>query len=243
MKTKAIYFLGLLGVVLTITGCIHYSSGPRASKNNITKKYSVNAFDRIENRAPARIIFTQGNTAKVEAYGPDNYVSHLTVVTSDSTLSIGVDYKKFRNLKSNNIIISITSPTLCSIKQRGVGSITLKDSVKVDDLSIKAEGVGSIESDALIAHSIEVSQEGVGSINLTGLANSAKYYLDGVGSLKAKDMIVSDAIVEQNGVGSVTCYTSGTIDISTQGVGSVNYYGNPQVIGLKKSGIGSVNSK
>lgn len=242
MKTKMIYSFSLLLAVPMITGCIHYSSEPKASKNNITKKYSVNAFDKIENRAPAKIIFTQGSTAKVEAYGPDNYVSHLTVVTKNSTLSIGVDDKKFRNLK-NNIVISITSPTLCSIKQKGVGSITLKDSVKVTDLSIKAEGVGSIETDALIAHSIEVSQEGVGSIKLTGQANNAKYYLDGVGSLKAKDMIVSDAIVEQNGVGSVTCYASGTIDISTQGVGSVNYYGNPQVIGLKKSGIGSVKSK
>ena len=71
----------------------------------------------------------------------------------------------------------------------------------------------------------------------------ATYYLEGVGSLKAKDMIVSDVVVEQNGVGSVSCYASGTINISAQGVGSVNYYGDPQVTGLKKSGIGSVKSK
>ena len=38
-------------------------------------------------------------------------------------------------------------------------------------------------------------------------------------------------------------YASGTINISAQGVGSVNYYGDPQVTGLKKSGIGSVKSK
>lgn len=74
-------------------------------------------------------------------------------------------------------------------------------------------------------------------------AGHATYYLEGVGSLKAKDMIVSDVVVEQNGVGSVSCYASGTINISAQGVGSVNYYGDPQVTGLKKSGIGSVKSK
>ena len=48
------------------------------------------------------------------------------------------------------------------------------------------------------------------------------YKRQGVGSLKAKDMIVSDVVVEQNGVGSVSCYASGTINISAQGVGSVN---------------------
>lgn len=79
--------------------------------------------------------------------------------------------------------------------------------------------------------------------NLKGQAGHATYYLEGVGSLKAKDMIVSDVVVEQNGVGSVSCYASGTINISAQGVGSVNYYGDPRVTGLKKSGIGSVKSK
>ena len=180
---------------------------------------------------------------KVEADGPDNYIPQLIVMVKDSTLSISMDKDKFKNFKSSKINISITSPVLCSIKQRGVGSIYLKDSVKVTDLSISAEGVGSIEANALMARSIKVSQEGVGSINLKGQAGHATYYLEGVGSLKAKDMIVSDVVVEQNGVGSVSCYASGTINISAQGVGSVNYYGDPRVTGLKKSGIGSVKSK
>ena len=88
--------------------------------------------------------------------------------------------------------------------------------MKVTDLSISAEGVGSIEANALMARSIKVSQEGVGSIKLKGQAGHATYYLEGVGSLKAKDMIVSDVVVEQNGVGSVSCYASGTINISAQ---------------------------
>lgn len=243
MKTKAVYFFSLLLAIMTMTSCINFSSGPKPSKNKITKKYSVTPFNKIENRAPASIVFTQGNVTKVEADGPDNYIPHLIVMVKDSTLSISMDKDKFKNFKSSKIKIVITSPDLCGIKQRGVGSIYLKDSVKVMDLSIAAEGVGSIEANALMARSIEVSQEGVGSINLKGQANSAKYYLEGVGSLKAKDMIVSDAIVEQNGVGSVSCYASGTIKISAQGIGSVNYYGDPRVTGLNKSGIGSVKSK
>ena len=232
MRTKNIYFFSLLLAITMTTGCIHVSSGPKPSKNKITKKYSVTPFNKIENRAPASIVFTQGNVAKVEADGPDNYISQLIVMVKDSTLSISMDKDKFKNFKSSKINISITSPDLCSIKQRGVGSIYLKDSVKVRDLSINAEGVGSIEANALMARSIKVSQDG-----------HATYYLEGVGSLKAKDMIVSDVIVEQNGVGSVSCYASGTINISAQGVGSVNYYGAPRVTGLKKSGVGSVKSK
>lgn len=243
MKRKAFYISGLLVTTLAITGCFHYSSGPSPSKNKITKKYSIDDFNQIENTAAVSIVFTQGSPAMVEASGPDNYISHLTVITKDSTLYIGVDKKSFKNLKSDRIVVTVTSPDLCSIKQRGTGSITLKDSVKVGNISILSDGVGSIKSDALVAHNLYVSHRGVGSIDLEGEAHSAKYYLNGVGSLKAKNMIVSDVVVEQNGVGSVSCYASGTINISTQGVGSVNYYGNPQVTGLKKTGVGSVNSK
>ena len=48
------------------------------------------------------------------------------------------------------MIVATKLSVLCNIKQRGVGSIYLKDSVKVTDLSISAEGVGSIEANALM---------------------------------------------------------------------------------------------
>lgn len=243
MKTKTVYYLGMLLAIITMASCIHVSSGPKPSKNKMTKKYSVIPFNRIENEAPANIVFIQGNAAKVEANGPDNYIPHLIVTIEDSTLSISMDKEKFKSFKNAKIDITITSPDLCGIKQKGLGSIYLKDSVQVADLSISAEGVGSIEANALMARSIKVSQEGVGSISLKGQAGHATYYLEGVGSLKAKDMIASDAVVRQYGVGSISCYASGTIDISAQGVGSVKYYGNPQVTGLNKSGIGSIKSK
>ena len=164
MRTKTIYFFSLFLTITMMTGCFHISSGPKPSKSKMTKKYSVTPFNKIENKAPANIVFTQGNVTKVEADGPDNYIPQLIVMVKDSTLSISMDKDKFKNFKSSKINISITSPVLCNIKQRGVGSIYLKDSVKVTDLSISAEGVGSIEANALMARCIKVSQEGVGSI-------------------------------------------------------------------------------
>lgn len=243
MKTKTVYYFSVLLAIITMTGCIHVSSGPKPSKNKMTKKYSVTSFNRIENKAPANIVFTQGDVAKVEANGPDNYIPYLLITIEDSTLSISMDKEKFKSLKNAKIDITITSPDLRDIRQKGLGSIYLKDSVQVTELSISAEGVGNIEANALMAHSIKVSQKGVGSINLKGQSSHATYYLEGVGSLKAKDLIASDAVIRQNGVGSISCYASGTINISAQGVGSIDYYGNPQVTGLNKSGIGSINSK
>ena len=90
MRTKTIYFFSLFLTITMMTGCFHISSGPKPSKSKMTKKYSVTPFNKIENKAPANIVFTQGNATKVEADGPDNYIPQLIVMVKDSTLSISI---------------------------------------------------------------------------------------------------------------------------------------------------------
>ena len=53
-------------------------------------------------------------------------------------------------------------------------------------------------------------------------------------------MIVSDVVVEQKGIGNVSCYASGKITVSTNGIGNVDYFGNPPTTDINKSGIGNV---
>lgn len=235
----------LLTLAVALPGCIYRSSStPYVGGEQITKKYKVESvFCNIDNRSPANIVFTQGEPAKVEAYGDEQAIAELNVLTKDSTLTINMNKKDFRLHAKTRITIHITSPRLRNIYQQGVGNLTLKDSVKVPQLSIQAKGVGNITAEALLTQRLEVYQEGVGSIELEGQAEKARLAQHGVGSLKAKDMIVSHLTVEQHGVGSIACYASQTINIHTQGVGSVEYYGNPQTTGLKKSGIGSITHK
>lgn len=99
MRTKTIYFFSLFLTITMMTGCFHISSGPKPSKSKMTKKYSVTPFNKIENKAPANIVFTQGNATKVEADGPDNYIPQLIVMVKDSTLSISMDKDKFKTSK------------------------------------------------------------------------------------------------------------------------------------------------
>ena len=79
MRTKTIYFFSLFLAITMMTGCFHISSGPKPSKSKMTKKYSVTPFNKIENKAPANIVFTQGNVTKVEAT--------VRIITSPNSLS------------------------------------------------------------------------------------------------------------------------------------------------------------
>ena len=111
---KRTYFY-LFGLVMTLTSCVN---GIAPSKNKITKKYSVEAFDNIASQGIVNIVFKQSNATTVEAYGPDNIISSLIVTSENSTLHISMKKGvKFRSLKNNNVTITITAPKLSSISQ------------------------------------------------------------------------------------------------------------------------------
>ncbi len=243
MKKSILTGLCLLLSAVAFSGCFNHSAAPKPSKVQVTKKYSVGAFDQIKSTAPASITFMQGNAIKVEAEGPENYVERLRVTVKGKTLHIDMADKLFSKNNCKDLKFTIVAPKLSDIDHYGVGNFTLKGKVEVDELSIELDGVGNIQTDNLIVRRLEVDSDGVGSIHLKGKAEQASYEQNGVGSIKAKDMIVTDLSVEQNGVGSVSCYASDTIRIDCNGVGSVDYYGDPHVKQLNKSGVGSVNKK
>lgn len=241
MKSTCIKLFGLLIVSLVLPSCFNSTS---PSKNKITKKYSVDTFDEINSQGTVNIVFKQDKVTSVEAYGPDNIISNLIVASDDNKLSISIKKGvKFNGLKDNNVILTITAPNLTSISQQGTGNITLKDSVKVDDIKIIYNGTGNFKADELIANNISISSDGVGNVMLKGKTGKANYYIKGIGNLNAKDMIAKDVIVEQQGIGNVSCYASGKIAINTNGIGNVDYFGNPQVTDISKSGIGSVKKR
>lgn len=246
MRTTISLLFSLVTLMLVLPSCKQrsFSVGDVPSGASITKKYSIKqSFCNINNQSPAHILFTQGAQTKVEAYGDEKIIAHLSVLVEDSTLFIRMNQKQFKQNAKARITIAITSPHLRNISQRGVGNLTLKDSVQSEHLSIQSEGVGNLSAEALFTRQLDIYQKGVGSIHLEGQAETARFEQNGVGSLNAKDLVVAHLTVEQNGVGSVSCYASHSISIYTKGIGSVDYYGNPQTTDLRKKGIGSVTHK
>ena len=224
----------------SLTGCSLPSGNAPSNGKVLTKKYSVSGFKHLENLATADIVFTQGPVTRVEAKGDADYLSCIEVVVQDSTLILRLPKKEAKRFKDVNVVFTISCPELCSVYQRGVGDISLTGTVKADDLSLNVNGVGSLKAEALDTRHLTVRQRGVGSMVLQGKSQRAELEQKGVGSLKAKDLEAEEVVARQAGVGSLSCRASRTIAIYSSGIGSVDYYGDAQVVEMKKSGIGSV---
>lgn len=245
MRTKL--FLLTLAIAITQMGmssCVNIQSSNESSGKNIEKKFTTEPFDIIDTEAVAKIEFVQSQQTYVRAEGDEEAVNNLRVSNENGKLKIRMIDKKLHNGKSNNmkLTIYISSPELTKINHEGVGAFVLKDKVELDNILIEYEGVGNLIAENLIVNNINIDYEGVGNVKLTGKATTAKFNSDGVGSINAKDFDVDHLTVRALGVGSIKCRANGTIDLSSDGVGGITYWGNPEVLKLNKNGIGKIKS-
>lgn len=217
----------------------------KPDKGNMTKLYAVNAFKRIECNAAINLVFSQGDETSVKASGTARIIANLIVSTQDSTLRISLKERfRLQGAEGNShTTLTVSSPELCSIGQKGAGNITLKGSVHTDCLEIGSSGAGNFKAEALKANRLKVRSRGVGNLVLKGETRSAGYYIEGIGNLNAKDMIAADVVAEQNGIGNVSCHASKTLTARTHGIGNIDCYGHPEVRKLVRKGIGSINMR
>lgn len=244
---KNLFYICATTIFLLFTNCaVNIGKELQPSKNQITKKYHVNPFAKIESEVFADIIFTQSEVCKVEAQGPENYISHIVISTKDNALTIRMDDPqiRFRNTNNKNKVqIFVTAPMPTEFTQKGVGDIILKGDIRLKELSINNNGVGDIQADNLICEDLTIHSKGVGDTTLKGETNTASYFSKGVGDLKMQDMKAREVKVTLVGVGDISCYASQKITATSKGVGDINFYGNPKEKQLSKTGVGSIKER
>lgn len=189
------------------------------------------------------IIFTQSNRTSVSAEGEEDLINNLIVKVENNTLKLSKkkDLKRiFGNRKSRKLTIKVSSPNLTKIESDGVGNISLNGVVKTDRLHIESDGVGNISASQLECRQLTIDSDGVGNTKLKGKGQFAEYKSDGVGNIEAQEFIAEDVVVRSSGVGSIKCHASKNIELFGTGVGSITYYGKPNIKALDKSGVGSI---
>ena len=215
-----------------------------AQGNRITNRnYSVTPFTSLEVNTVGNIEYTPSSHFSVSAEGSEDLINDLTVTVRNNRpeLSTKSRLKKlFGSRQSGKLTIRITAPTLNHIESNGVGNIELKGSLDSPQLKIVSSGVGNISAPHFASGTLEIRSDGVGNIEIKGTANSVSVESNGVGNVNLADLKSSQVHVESNGVGNVTCHATESLEINSNGVGSVIYYGNPKTRQISRNGVGKV---
>jgi hypothetical protein len=179
----------------------------------------------------------QSDTATIVISGDENLIDQVRYELQDGRLTLSSS----NPLKSeNNLIIRIQTNGLKGIQSDIVGSIQINHAFTGEDLEIKLSGPGSFRADSLYIKSLSVSSEGIGSVNLAGKANNARFDLAGTGKIDALDLLSDTVYAHVDGIGSIKCNPVEYLEGHLNGVGNISYKEEPKIKNIGTIGIGKI---
>jgi hypothetical protein len=179
------------------------------------------AFNAVKTDGVFDIEIVAGGPQSVVVKASDDAIAKLKIQVVDGELIISGPQEKHSVFISTDNKIVITIPALRLYKGKGVGEVVIKN----------------IDSDR-----IDLSYDGVGSLEASGKTKWLRLKGNGVGGIDTKKLLAEDADVDFDGVGGVEIYVSNHLNAVVHGIGSLTYYGNPKSINKLADGIGSISS-
>jgi hypothetical protein len=206
--------------------------------SEVSETRKLASFNKIEMDGVFNVFLRQGDTESLIVEADKEVAAHIISEVQNETLILKMeDDFDFGEIESVKIYIQVRD--LQSLSNKGVGTLKCEQALKLDQFTLTCEGVGAIDL-TISANSLVVKSESVGAITLAGKVTNADITHNGVGVLQAFELLTRKLKLSSNGVGAAEVYASESIDIDANGVGSVQYKGNPKIKNIVSEGIGKV---
>lgn len=190
------------------------------SGNVVTETRNVSGFDGLTVTGAGTILIDQNGTESLTITTDDNLLQYITT-----------------NVRDGKLVLEFTSGLMFD----RVTDLTFKVGVK-NLSSVDVEGAARVEGKNIATENLSVKLNGAGVITLSGRATAQDIVLRGLGTYNGAELASQRAQVTHDGAGNVVVRVSDKLDATVNGVGRVEYIGNPQVT-KKVSGIGVVRQR
>ena len=192
----------IIGIIVALVLAFAGAAGALAQNEQVSEVRKVDDFSSIRITSVANVIFTQGDDCSLRLEGKEKWVKLTTTEVKNGYLVISFKKgeKSVKNI--NGLKLYVTAPTLEVVELTGVGSLECKEPLKLDDFTLRINGVGSAEVADLTCHRFTVSLNGVGDADVNVDCDYLKARMGGVGSLELRGS-AGEADVSRSGIGSV----------------------------------------
>jgi hypothetical protein len=213
----------LLLVACALCGCSYVSrfsvKSITGSGKTITDKRYVSDFNALEVEGAYDVTVECGQPTSLEIQADDNIMPLIKTELRGSKLVIS-SQERFN--VGHSPVIKITAPDVRDISLPGASNLSVSN-VKNDSFSLSIRGASSARC--------------------SGETKSLSVSMDGAGSGDLRDLRAENAKVSLNGAGQVLVFVTGQLDAKINGVGTIDYYGNPKTVNQSINGIGTLNKK
>ena len=208
-----------LAATSTQAGWFGRSRGIEGSGDLETRTLDLGDFDSIDVGGAFDLLVTQGDRYEVKVTIDDNLWDNLEARVHGHELSF--DWDK-RCDPDGHCRIEIITPKLKEVSVHGACDAEIHD---------------------FRGKSFKYVLSGAGSLEMDGEVEDLEIRVSGAGDADTRDLKARDVEIVVSGAGDASVYASHSIRARVSGVGSIEYYGDPEQKRTQVSGIGSIKAR
>lgn len=227
----------LLFALVILSSCDNRND---SRNDDYSESIEIEGVKRLKLSGMFNVNISQYDQESLEVSGDESLVKRLEVKQRGDLLELsleGKDPSGFFNKEGIQVDLSIAD--LRELDFEGAGNIRTTHSLSLEDLRIIGKGVGNINLE-IEAETVDSKLNFVGNMVLKGETNEFYLVNEGIGNIDASKFTAQIVDLVSSGIGSVSVHCEDELSIEVNGIGTVNYTGNPTVISEKVSGIGKV---
>ena len=180
------------------------------SKNYITQKVKVEAFDGILAATSIDVVYTQADHTDIEVYAPDNLMEYVKVENDGKMLKIHFDTKRMGNQINirgkHDTKVSISAPAVHALHTSSSGDILLMNGLKTNgEVNIQASSAGEIKGSDVSCEELVVEASSAGDIELKNvICSTLKVEASSAGDIEIEALEAKKVAAEASSSGDVS---------------------------------------
>lgn len=203
---KNLYVWAMLMVVSLFTSACKEVFVP--SKEYITQKVSVDAFDAIEAHAAIKVVYTQVSTHQsIEVYAPDNMMEYIEVKVENNTLVASLKLPKMGFVIKGDYIaeVRVTAPAVRKVTASSASEIILERGLRnPNPVSLESSSAAQIKSGKITSQEVSLLATSSGSITVKNVHSQGfKAESNSAGNINILEMSSEVVEAEANSAGKV----------------------------------------
>ena len=233
-------FVKVIALILTLAMVSCQFNGIKGSGNVTTENRNISGFNSIKVENGMDVILEQSTETSVTVIADDNVQKHIITTVNGSVLKITSDVHSFFNVKSKKVVIKM--PNIESIQVSSGASFMAKNTIKSDDISLKASSGASLDI-AIEAEKASCESSSGSSITVHGKAIELETASSSGSNIDAEKLLSNNITASASSGSTIDVYPLVSLIADASSSGNINYHNVPKNINKKSSSAGSINKE
>jgi hypothetical protein len=216
--------------------------GSTGSGEQVNDTRDLEGVSRLKINGAFNLLISQSDAPSLRIEGSKELADKLQVKQEGDQLELSMEDGETGFFQNESLTVYVAVADLSEFTFEGVGNIKTEETLNLKEILIRGSGVGNIKLD-IEAESIDAEFNLLGNMVLKGKATDVLLVNEGIGNVDASGLISQTMDLQSSGIGRVSVYCEGELSIQVNGIGTVEYSGNPTVVNEKVDGIGKVTRK